>query len=149
MGDDRTLMDFDAAFEERRIEPIKFKLLGEWWEVPGSMPAALPLRISRLVTEGRGTDDLTMAETIDLAADAIPRPMLAEWLNRGIDEVRLGKVIAWLTARYMGSIGGDDPEADAPAVAAGALGSSSHDGQSSKPTSHGSTESASLVTSTG
>lgn len=147
MGDQRKFMDFDAVFAERRVEPIRFRLLERDWELPGAMPAAVPLRIARLVAEGRGTDDLTGAEVLELAADIVPRPVLTEWLNLGLDEERLGEVIVWLVSQYVAasSTDGDVGEAQAPAEAAGAPASSSNGGPSSKPTSPASTASTSAA----
>lgn len=144
--------DFDEAFAEQAAEPVRVRLYGRDWELPGRLPAAAPLKIARYMGEGREQTSLTAAELLDLAADLIPRVTLDEWLARGLDiEVQLPGIIEWLLRAYMGDDAVDEAaaaevvaagEARAPEPGAEELSSSSSNGGgSSKPTSPASTES--------
>lgn len=143
MATDRYL-DFDAAFAEEVAEPITVKLFGEEWTLPASMPAAVPLQVSRWMAEGRADSDLTKGELINLAADIVPADILSAWRARGITSDQLGKVIMAIVATYMSGDEASPGEAQGPA--AGAPTPSSGTGPSSKPTSPASTGSPSLVT---
>lgn len=142
--------DFDEAFAEQAAEPVRVRLYGRDWELPGRLPAAAPLKIARYMGEGREQTSLTAAELLDLAADLIPRVTLDEWLARGLDiEVQLPGIIEWLLRAYMGDdavdeaaaaeTAGDTPVPLDPTPVPSV--SSSNGGGSSKPTSPASTES--------
>jgi hypothetical protein len=139
--------DFDEAFAEVQAEPIRIRLYGRDWELPGSMPAALVIKVSRWSAEGRDLKtDLTGAELFDFAAAAIPRPVLDEWMGLGLDaEHQLPEIIRWVIGLYLGRDLPDGPgEVFAPPGANRATRrSSSKGGRSSKRTSSGSTRSAS------
>lgn len=134
--------DFDEAWSEKTNAPIELQLLGQRWTLPGVMPAAAPLKVARLMADGReAATDLTHAELLDIATGLIPLGTLNQWLNLGLDIEKLGEVIVWLIGQY-GGPGGDAPgEVVAPET--GAQGSSSPGGGSSKPTSPASTDSTS------
>jgi hypothetical protein len=148
MGDKPTFIDFDAAFDERDEPPIKVKVMGSEWELPGVMPAALPLKVARMVADGRSKDDFTVAETLSLAVDIIPKHVLDAWFDLGITVDRLGPIIERLAAMYMGKENLDPEElASAMAEATTPPSSSSSDGPTSRATSDASTASTSLETS--
>lgn len=136
--------DFDAALEETTAEPLMVRLYGQDWPLPATMPAAVPLRMARLLADGRDQESLSMAEILAIAGDVFPPETLDAWLAKGIDVDLLGQVVSWVFKQYMGkALDGDEPdpgEASAPS-------SSSSGGGSSKPTSPASTDSTSPVLS--
>lgn len=139
-------IDFDAAWAEASTDPLRVRLYGQEWELPGVMPAAVPLKIARMMADGREATALTRAETFDLAADIIPRETLDAWTAKGLDVDKLGDVITWVLRMYMGKV---DPSGEGPAPEVGAPPSSSNGGGMSPPTSDASTSSTSPGTSPG
>lgn len=145
--------DFDAATDERDTEandPVVVKKFGQRWELPGKMPAAVPLRVARWLADGRSDDDLTEGETLTLAADVIPAEILNAWLAKGLDLEELAEIVGWVVQQYAdrdNEAAEDAPgEATAPTTGAAApSNSSSNDGPSSKPTSPANTGSLSHV----
>jgi hypothetical protein len=135
--DDR-FADFDAAFAESDIKPLRLKLYGKVWELPGVAPAAGVLAAARLIAGERTTEDLSKAETLTLAVKIFPDEILDQWLAKGISTPELGDMIAWALSKYMASDGGGSGEAPAPSTGAS---SSSSGGDSSKPISLESTAS--------
>lgn len=133
--------DFDAAFAEREREadPLRIRLFEQEWDLPGSLPAGVLLKLSRYMAEGRTEKDLTYAESIDLAASMIPEEILQQWIAKGISEDQLGDIVMWALRQYTGQDDepGEAAEVEAPVTPSSS--SSSSVGASSKPTSPEST----------
>jgi hypothetical protein len=138
-GNDNRYVDFDAAFAEHDgPPPLMVKLYGRGWALPGVAPAAGVLAASRLIEEKRSDENLSDAETLNLAVKIVPDEILQQWLAKGLTTDELATVIAWVLSKYMESEGGEPGEAPAPPAGAS---SSSSDGDSSKPISLESTAS--------
>jgi hypothetical protein len=80
---DPRYFDFDAALAEAEETPIPFKLMGKVWDVPGSVDAAVILRIQRLMlilaeyeNSGEVPDDLVIDE--NLSYEAMCRQMIGD-----------------------------------------------------------------------
>lgn len=144
--------DFDAAFgpaDGDPVEPVRIRLFGHVWELPGEMPAAAPLRVSRLMADGRSEESLTDAEVLALGADLIPGQVLDAWHARGLTLQQLEQIILWLIGQYgqpTSPAGDAQGEATPPPPMVGdgpRSSSSSNDGGWSRPTSPASTGSSS------
>ena len=150
--------DFDAAWEEHDArsedspEPIRVRLLGEEWELPGDMPAALVVRGARLA--GGADRNLTLGEIIRFVSPMVPREILDRWLDEGMGERKLSWVLMRIIKIYMGlpltddEDGGESDEVgEAEAGTEPSSPESSPNGRSSKPTSPASTGSTSTTPS--
>jgi hypothetical protein len=137
--------DFDLALEEANAEPMVIKLYGQEWPLPGVMPAAVPLRMARLLVDGKDQESLTMPELLTIAGDVFPTATLDAWLGKGLDIELLTAIVKWVFEQYMG-VALDDGQPDLGEAQAPS--SSSSGGGSSKPTSPASTASTSPVPST-
>jgi hypothetical protein len=144
--------DFDQAWDEHQAalgdepEPIQVKLLGEKWQLPGDMPAAVQIHGARLF--GAGERSLTMAEIIHFTAMLVPQEILDRWLAKGIGVNKLAWMLMRLLRIYMRTDtsdaegGGGEGEAERPPAKDSP--GSSKGGRSSKPTSNASTELTSI-----
>lgn len=137
--------DFDAAFAERDAKPLLIRLYGRMWELPGVMPAEVPLKLARYMADGRGEDELNEPEKFDLAAALVPSDTLQAWMAKGLDAEQLGQILLWVLRQYHSPEGGDGPELAAPVTGP----SSSDTGVSSPPTSDANTVSPFPETSGG
>lgn len=108
-------LDFDAWLDEDKVEPIKFKLLGQVWEIPGDLPAVVQLKLERIqvfvttadpanpvLPEGMSLDDITYES---LARDLLGDKMVDEWLRLGLGSKQMPRVTQRLMAIYR--FGGD------------------------------------------
>lgn len=145
-------VDYDAAFAEleQQRAPLVRRLFGKDYLLPAVPPAAVVIRVSRLMAEGRSEDDIEGGDAMMLAADLIPAGILDEWMANGLDIDQLALIIQDLLDAYGplmagGDGGGGDPEAMAPTTGAPKWPNSSNTGDSSKPTGNAST----ALTSTG
>jgi hypothetical protein len=146
MSDDSRFVDYDAAFaeQEEQAKPLTRKLFGQTWKLPGVPPAAVVLRLARLMADGRSEDDLTEAETMLLAADIIPSETLDVWLAKGLGVDELGLIIEDLMTAYgpqLLAVTAADAEGNPPAPVETTPTPSSPTGASSKLTSPASTAS--------
>ena len=150
--------DFDAAWEEHNTrsedspEPIGIRMLGEEWELPGDMPAALIMRGARLA--GGADRNLTLAEILQFVSPMVPREILDQWLDAGVGERKLGWVLMQIIKIYMGlpltddeDSGESDEAGEAEAGTGPSSPESSPNGRSSKPTSPANTGSTSQTPS--
>lgn len=85
--------DFDAGSIQR--PPIRLRLAGKTWTLPGALPAAAAVRISRI-----GRRALTGQDLIALIDDIVPRPTLDAWCAAGVTLDQLLSVSAWLVEEY-------------------------------------------------
>ena len=144
-------IDIDAVLAERkdRATPLKVKLFKEEWDLPGTAPAALMLRLSRwqqkgwVAENGDVIDDIAPFEQFALLSDIVPGETLDQWCAKGLDLADLTPVIDVITAAYQRQIDARDAVGEAPAPGRGSASpKSSNGGRTSKRTSRGSTKSA-------
>ncbi|SNR33121.1 hypothetical protein [Blastococcus mobilis] len=112
--------DFDAAWADEEDEPVVVKLLGEEWACkrPSEVPAALLLKLDRLMLAAAGADvpdDFVVDDS--LSSESILRQLAGDdnvdaWLARGLPYKRLAAVSQYLNAVYRGQ----DPAGEAPAA---------------------------------
>lgn len=151
MTDDDKYIDLDRVLAEgeERAKPIKVRLYGRDWELPGTPPAALTVRVARWQLDGITTGELSPSHIVLLAGDLVPQATLEAWSQLGLSTDRLIDLIPHIMAKYQGVMArimaGGTAEGEAPAPAKGASQSktSSNGGRSSKRTSSASTKSTS------
>lgn len=164
MADTDKFLDLDAALNEEAeaAEPLQVRLYGQLWNLPGTPPAAVTLRLSLwfengLIVDGKPTSEVTGAALTLLLADMVPKDVLDQWFAKGLGTDQLfilvPKILQLYRERGLMGAGGAEGEATAPkkgaAKAKSTRGTSSNDGRSSKRTSKGSTGSRSPARSGG
>jgi hypothetical protein len=150
---DAKYLDLDAAYEEAdsAVEPLTVRLHGRDWELPGTVPAAVPLRLALWVEKGwidpdDGVidPDVPFEELAGLMRDMVPEAVFAEWTKLGLGIDRIPVLVERLMYAYNEVT--RQGEARAPkganrAARRSASRTSSNGGTSSKRTSTGSTRS--------
>ncbi len=121
-------LDLDAALAEQESadEPLVVTLFGEDWELSGSVPAAVTLRIASWLEEGlvdengelvEGTT-LTAGQCLLLLRDMVPRPVLEDWFDQGLGTEAYANVVEHLMLAYREqmtvALGGAEGKARAP-----------------------------------
>lgn len=102
-------MDFDAALNEEKQRVIKFKIGGKEYELPGVLPAEVPL--VRLA-EARQSQRNVVASWLQAL---LGEEALNEILATGASQDLLGDVVKWVLSQYgfqFGGDGADDGEDD-------------------------------------
>jgi hypothetical protein len=94
--------DFDAFFAEMDLKPLKFKIRGEVFELPPTIPAAIVKHIVNL--QRSGVDVVPNEITLDMGKHIFGE----ETLDRLVDDLRLdmyqlGQIIDWAVLAYMGN----------------------------------------------
>lgn len=140
--------DYDAAFAELNGEapPIVIHLFGEDWQLPGDPPAAVVVRLARMIEDGRSEEELRDGELMNLAFDAVPREVLEAWLAKGLGTSQLALILEDVINAYGAQLAPQDQAPEAPAPETGASTSSTSPwptGESSRPTSPASTPASS------
>jgi hypothetical protein len=99
--------DIDALSSERppNHKPLKVRLAGEVWQLPGVMPVLAMVRIVRWAADGRDWEslDLSDAEVVQLVGDLFPEEILRSWaaMGIGIDDPRLAALVERVIPEYM------------------------------------------------
>lgn len=151
-------LDLDAALAEldEDDEPLEVTLFEEKWLLPGSIPAAVLLRIQSwqedgfVDDDGQPTDELTVGQCLGLLRDMVPADILEEWFARGLTARKYARAVDHIMKSYSLVEQAEQMAAGKAGPRTGAKGTnragrrSSSTGRSSKPTSSGSTGSRSL-----
>jgi hypothetical protein len=144
------IVDLDAALAERRAArtPLRVRMFGRLWELPGVAPAAAIIRLYRwdqkgwVADDGDVSDTVPQAELLDFLLELVPGDVYEGWTAAGLDIDDVEPAITAIMAAY-----GDrlrpraEGEAKAPKGRGRASRTSSNGGRSSKPTSRGNTAS--------
>lgn len=149
---DDKFVDLDAAFAEidDAAQPMRVRLFSQDWELPGSIPAAVSLRLFSwhekgwIDENGDTTSDIGAGEFVALLRDLVPRAVLAEWFALGLGTDKIDRLTEMLISKYEQHLTEmvKSAEGKAPAPGRGRGSStSSNGGRSSKPTSTASTKS--------
>lgn len=102
--------DFDAAWAERKKEPVETKVLGKVYTLPSTLPAAIMLYTLRSRENGEGEIN---AEAVFKMAEALyGREGLEEIMAKGLDTEQLGDLIKGTIELYTG---GSEEETPTPA----------------------------------
>ena len=108
--------DFDAWEAERSGEPLRFRIRGQDYELPASLPAIIPIRAMRLQREYGSQADVPPDAMLELACSLFGDAQLERLLASGIDVDALGEILQWAVGQYTGS---DDDRGNPPPPAAG------------------------------
>lgn len=106
--------DFDAFWAEQRREPVRVKVFGEVHELPPSLPAAVILRLWRMMAAGRGEDEVSPAEVLALAEAIFGRERLDGWAAQGLTFDQLQDLLRWAMEVYAGGSGDGGKPAPRP-----------------------------------
>lgn len=97
--------DFDAQFAEMKREHVTFKFFGKEYSIPATIPAILPLELSRY-EEGEGVPPSLMFKVIRLM---FGDDVLAEWCeHREFTIDMLGEIIKVVFGKINGTEESDD-----------------------------------------
>jgi hypothetical protein len=127
--------DFDTFEAEEEGEAVRFKVAGEEFALPPTMPAAVVVKTLRLKKQYASDSDVPAQELMELSLALFGQTELDRLVATGISMARLGSILGWLMQQYQG--GG--PEGNAPEAAS----TLSSTGRKSKRTSKGSIKSTS------
>lgn len=94
--------DFDAFESERTGEPVEFKIKGETFQLPATLPAAIPIKAMRLQKKYGNEAEIPQNELVDLSISMLGESNLQKLLDLGIDTDELGEIIQWLFEQYSG-----------------------------------------------
>lgn len=103
--------DFDAFRREAAEEnpPPRFRLFGQEWEMPPSLPFGLMLRASYLEEAFDEDDDVPFEALKEIIEAVFGREVLDEWISRGIDVNTVEEIVLWVSEAYSIS---DDEESE-------------------------------------
>jgi hypothetical protein len=145
-------IDIDAALAERqdKATPLKVKLFKQMWDLPGTMPAAVTLRLFRWAEKGwideagNVADEVGALDQMALLSDIVPSDVMDAWCAKGLDTSQLEPVISLIMDVYqLQAMARAEGEAPPPATPRGARGrasaKSASGGRTSKRTSNAST----------
>lgn len=117
-ADPRDFFDFDAWTAEHEQAPIRFRLFGRDWDLPGDVPAATMLKMQKLeviaetgaVPDGVNLADLSIEA---LVGEFVGEPVLTEWLALGLRHRTLQAIAGRLYRLHMGGTPAtDDPDGE-------------------------------------
>lgn len=96
--------DFDLAWAEKAEaegspQPLLFRLKGQEWQLPASVPAAIIVRIIRMQKRDPG-DDVPESEQMEIALSLFGEAQLDELMGTGLSVDELGDVILWALSEY-------------------------------------------------
>lgn len=100
---DKKYKDFDAAVTEADNKPIKFKIAGSEYELPGQLPARVVLTQMRFMDETGGMPSNSLPEWLE---SLVGKENLESMLDAGATWPQLDELLQWLLNEY--GIGGDD-----------------------------------------
>lgn len=92
-------IDFDAFLAEKRRqqEPVRVKLFGEEHNLPGSLPAVVPILAVRRAQEG--LDTVPDTDVLIIAEALFGRERLDQWMTR-LTTDELGELVMQVLALY-------------------------------------------------
>tara|TARA_Y100001963_G_scaffold158921_1_gene260364 strand:+ start:695 stop:1060 length:366 start_codon:yes stop_codon:yes gene_type:complete len=103
MVDDNSYKDFDAALSEAELEPIKFKMAGNEYELASQLPAKVVLTQMRFMNDDGGMSANSLPEWLE---SLVGKENLDEMLDNGSTWNQLDELLQWLLNQY--GIGADD-----------------------------------------
>jgi hypothetical protein len=135
-------LDFDQAWAEARSDrdPITVRAFGDEVVLPDELPAKVILLAERN-RQRRQDHDLSMADVLEVLHPFVGAATVERWLDRGMSLVQAMELVGRCRRAYLER--DNPPEDDSPGEASPGpgpgSGTSSTDGQPSKPTSPAST----------
>lgn len=90
--------DFDKFYSEQKQEPLFFKLFGQQYRLPSSMPAKLMIEILR----GQKDDDLDPTVVLDISESLFGKEQLDDMTKRGLTIEQMEDIIEWAAEEYGG-----------------------------------------------
>lgn len=88
--------DFDKFYSEHKEEPLFFKLFGEKYKLPASMPAKLMIEILR----GQKEDDLEATAILEISESLFGKAQLDDLTKRGLTVEQMEDIIEWAAEEY-------------------------------------------------
>lgn len=115
MTDSNRFRDFDAWEAERKGEPLRYKIRGQEFTLPATLPAIIPIRAMRLKAAFGTEAEVPQSDMLDLALSLFGEEQLDRLLATGIDMDALAEIIQWAIGVYTGETA--DPNAQSPEAA--------------------------------
>jgi len=95
-----SVKDFDKAWKEQNKEGYPFKVKGEEYELPPSVPAKAMLEALDMQEKYDADEDVPEKEAIDLAINLIGEEDVNQMLDDGITTDELTDIIEWSNEIY-------------------------------------------------
>ena len=102
---DKKYKDFDAALDEAANKPIKFKIAGNDYQLPGQLPARVVLTQMRFMDASGGLPQNSLPEWLE---SLVGKDNLNDMLDKGATWTQLDSLLQWLLTEY--GIAGDGEE---------------------------------------
>lgn len=93
-------MDFDKFFKEKKNEKISFKMFGDKYLLPSSIPAIFMLELLR----GEKEDELSMETVFKMMSALFGEKNFNKLVNKGLTIEQMEEIIMWTTKQYGVSI---------------------------------------------
>lgn len=111
--------DFDRAIKERQSKAnVSFRWAGETYVLPADLPAAIPIMVLRMHSEGGDEADMQYGQVLTALEVLIGKDQFDKLLATGISTEDLEEVFRWVLSQYTdptSDADGDEGNAVAPA----------------------------------
>ena len=92
--------DFDAFWQEKKAEPLEVKVFGKKYKLPATLPAALVIRLMRLMAEDQGDAPPPPGEVVAMLEGMFGKKVLDEWAAKGITMDQMVDILEWCVQQY-------------------------------------------------
>lgn len=99
----RKYLDFDAFWQERQTkrEPIRVRVFGETHELRPSLPAAVVIKLARVMTEAESPEEeITPQDLLDVAEGLFGKELLDKWTAQGMTIDQLEALVEFVMQEY-------------------------------------------------
>jgi hypothetical protein len=107
--------DFDLFYEQEiKREPVTFKINGETYELPPSLPAMILVRVLRMEKQKGKKGKVSDAEQMEIAFDLFGETQFEKMCADGLDIDQMGDLFKWVLSVYTGQKDDEEGNAKAP-----------------------------------
>lgn len=100
-------VDFDKFFKEKKGEKISFKMFGDVYKLPSSMPAMLMLELIR----GEKEDELSAEAVFKMMSALLGEKNFNKLVDKGLTIDQMEDVITWVAEQYGVPVNDSEEEA--------------------------------------
>lgn len=92
--------DFDAFLAEAQERGPSFRLFGETWHLPPSLPVALMTKAALMQATLGDDAEIDPSSLLDMASAIFGKDALDAWIEKGLDVDTLTELIGWVPEAY-------------------------------------------------
>ena len=96
------MKDFDAYFAEVEKEPISFKVKGEEFQLPDSLPAFVMFKVMRMYSNKGKEADVDQGEAIEMMEQVFGKESNERLLKTGIGFDQYQEILKWAMEELSG-----------------------------------------------